>query len=89
MTMFGPVTIRGVHYVTGLDCNEPRQKSHLYRGTMDDPGDPMCWRGWNRCGVGYSIFRNNAPNGICETCLRRAEEGKDPVPPKERETKWI
>ena len=85
----GPLTVGGVEYVTGLDRNESHQKAHLYRGAMADPGDPMCWRGWNRMGVSYSIFRNNAPNGVCGTCIERARQKLQPVPPRARKTKWI
>lgn len=40
----------------------------------------MCKRGYNR-EEGYSIWRNNVGDrGICKICLRRAQEGRDPIP---------
>ena len=55
--------------------------THLYKGTFDDPGLPMCIDGWNRDEHGsYSIWRNNiSKKGICNTCLKRALEGLDGV----------
>lgn len=55
--------------------------THLYKGTFDDPGLPMCLNGWN--GINhedYSIFRNNiSKKGICKVCLRRANANFDGV----------
>jgi hypothetical protein len=89
------MTIKGVEYVTGMGRNtgEEKLKTHLYRGTMDNPGLPMCRRGWNRSdGERYSIFRNNVSNaGICKTCLARAEKklpGVEAVLGSHK-TKWL
>lgn len=80
-------------YITGVDRNsahKPWSKHHYYRGTMADPGKPMCYLGWNRGGVGYSIFRNNYGNaGPCQLCLKNIAAGKPPIEPKERETRWL
>ena len=78
-------------YIPGLDRNDEHLVAHLYKGTCADPGKPMCVRGWNRShGDGYSILRNNVgPAGICKVCLRRAREGRPPVPSRTRETKWL
>jgi hypothetical protein len=78
-------------YVIGLDRNDTHLVAHLYRGTFGDVGDPMCVRGWNRSdGAGYSIFRNNVDDaGVCRVCMRRAEQGKEPVPSRPRKTRWI
>lgn len=82
--------IAGREYVTGLDRNDQHLVAHLYTGTFDDVGDPMCARGWNRSdGMGYSIFRNSEQDHICKICLRRAEENRDPVPSVKRKTRWI
>lgn len=75
-------------YVVGLN-REPgadqRYHAHLYKGTFNDVGDPMCWRGWNRDdGMSYSIWRGNYGLGVCKTCLRRAEAGLPPVEPELR-----
>ena len=75
-------------YIMGLGRDWPHPKiSHLYKGTHNDPGNPMCLRGWNRDGnTGYSIWRGNmGKNGICKVCLRRARAGLDGVQPKESE----
>ena len=72
-----------VGYITGLS-REPeahnRLVAHLYRGTFDNPGAPMCKRGWNRDnGAAYSIWRNNVGiKGICKVCMRRAFLGLHP-----------
>ena len=79
-------------YIAGMCRNEKdKAVSHLYRGTFDDPGEPMCARGWNRLGGhGYSIFRGHISEaGLCRVCLRRAKEGRDPMPPRNRPTKWL
>lgn len=83
--------ISGRKYITGLDRNDQHLVAHLYVGEFDDPGDPMCARGWNRSdGSSYSIFRNNVGNaGICQVCQRRAEEKRDPVASVKRKTRWI
>jgi hypothetical protein len=84
------VKIAGREYVTGLDRNDQHFVAHLYRGKFDDPGNPMCARGWNRCdGLGWSIFRNTEQERICKVCLRRAEEKRDPVASVKRKTRWI
>jgi hypothetical protein len=74
-------------YVVGLgrDPKEP-PIAHLYKGTFNNPGLPMCRFGWNRDeGFAYSIWRGNAgKEGICDVCLRRARAGKKGVQPKKR-----
>lgn len=65
-------------YIPGLGRDVPHPRlSHLYAGTLHEPGNPMCARGWNRDdGQSYSIWRNNVGHGgICKTCLRRAQKG--------------
>jgi hypothetical protein len=78
--------IKGAEYTLGLNRDtgaDKRNVAHLYRGTFGDPGWPMCRRGWNRDdGTAYAIWRNNGGLGICRICLRRAEQGLPPVPPK-------
>jgi hypothetical protein len=72
-------------YITGLGRDYPHPKlAHVYKGTLADPGKPMCRRGWNRDnGQAYSIWRNNiGEKGICLICLRRAQKGLDGVDPK-------
>lgn len=72
-------------YITGLDRNNQDTVAHLYEGTFDEPGNPMCRRGWNRRdGHGFSIFRNNVGRkGICKVCMRRALKGLKGVEAKE------
>jgi hypothetical protein len=72
-------------YVVGLGRDVPHPKrSHLYKGEFSDPGDPMCRYGWNRDdGTSYSIWRGNYGDaGVCRICLRRAQAGLPPVPPR-------
>jgi hypothetical protein len=72
-------------YVVGLGRDVPHPKlSHLYKGSFDDPGWPMCRYGWNRDeGTSYSIWRGNfGDGGVCRICQRRAAAGLDPVPPR-------
>ena len=71
-------------YISGL-VRDPyetnKHVAHLYKGTVENPGDPMCKRGWNRGKFGYSIWRNNiGQGGLCKICLRRANEGREPIP---------
>lgn len=81
--------IAGRSYITGLDRNEQQLVAHLYRGTFDNPGNPMCARGWNRLnGHGYSIFRN-CGDRICKVCMRRASTRRPPVRELDRTTKWL
>lgn len=73
-------------YIEGLGRDYPHPAtSHLYAGDFSDPGWPMCARGWNRDdGTAYSIWRGNTGRrGTCLVCIRRAIEGRDPVPPKD------
>lgn len=86
-----PHSARFEGFIVGLDRADEHLVAHLYKGTMDDPGQPMCVRGWNRDnGFNYSIFRNNAGiAGVCKICERRALEGKDGVFPRERKTRWL
>ena len=80
--------IQDVEYIIGQDRNDGTLVAHLYKGTMNDPGDPMCVRGWNRSsGKGYSIFRNICTGGICMICLRRAVKKKPSVPSCKRKTR--
>jgi hypothetical protein len=68
-------------YIVGLvrDSGATNSRSgHLYKGTFDDPGLPMCSLGWNR-GSHYSIWRGQSGKGVCKICLRRAEAGLPPV----------
>lgn len=72
-------------YIAGLGRDYPHPKiAHLYEGTFENPGDPMCARGWNRDeGQSYSIWRNNiGERGVCQVCLRRAQKGLKGVQPK-------
>lgn len=68
-----------IGFVSGMGRLEHQefQKTHLYKGTFDQPGMPMCMKGYNDgTGKGYSIFRNIvSAGGICKVCIRRAEEG--------------
>lgn len=76
--------INDVEYVTGVFRGDGGENmvTHLYKGTMSNPGFPMCSRGWQRKYFddngkledwGYSIFRNNMSNvGMCVICWRRA-----------------
>ena len=64
-------------YITGLGRDHPAPKrSHLYRGTFSNPGDPLCHYGWNRDnGEGYSIWRNNVGVlGNCSHCIKKARK---------------
>lgn len=77
-------------YVIGLvrdPLPENRKVAHLYKGTFNDPGDPMCSRGWNRDdGASYSIWRGQVGEvGICLVCRRRAKSGLPPVPSRLRD----
>ncbi len=80
-------------YIEGADRNDVdgRLVSHLYEGTFSEPGNPFCARGWNReNGHGYSIFRGNTgARGTCLVCMRRVREGREPVPPRDRPTRWL
>lgn len=76
--------IKGKEYTTGVFRGDNGQNmvTHLYNGNFNDPGFPMCSRGWNRVyydkngnviDYEYSIFRNNISRpGICKICVRRA-----------------
>lgn len=66
-------------FVTGVDRVRPG-KAHLYLGDFDDPGDPMCKRGWTRGEHGYSIFRNQMGVKVCRVCERRALAGLPAIP---------
>ena len=92
--------INGKNYITGVfrGDNGDKMVTHLYQGTFDKPGNPMCSRGWQRVWYDkngkvedyeYSIFRNNVSElGICKICLRRAEKGLDPIAkPRDRKSK--
>lgn len=81
------VKIEGRTYVIGLsreDRAEERLRSHLYRGRFDDPGPPMCAKGWNRDGgESYSIWRGQIGTDVCRVCVRRALAKAEPVQPPE------
>lgn len=82
--------VEGKEYITGVfrGDNGDNMVTHLYKGDFQNPGFPMCSRGWQRKWFDasgrvqdweYSIFRNNISNaGICNVCYRRALEGKAP-----------
>jgi hypothetical protein len=77
-------------YIIGQDRNEDGAVAHIYEGPVQDPGRPLCVRGWNRHGgFGYSIFRNVQTGPLCKICERRAEKGLPGVEPRERKTKWL
>ena len=78
-------------YILGQDRNDMNLVTHIYKGDFNDPGLPMCVRGWNRSdGEGYSIFRGNVGDvGVCRVCVRRMLQGKDGVLSRKRKTKWI
>ena len=63
-------------YVVGLGRDHPHpKKSHLYRGSFSEVGDPCCHHGWNRGKDEYSIWRNNVGrDGICWKCIRAARK---------------
>jgi hypothetical protein len=72
-------------YISGLGRDYPHpKKAHLYKGDFNDPGLPMCHRGWNRDeGESYSIWRKNyGIEGLCQTCLSRARQGLDGIKSK-------
>ena len=63
--------------------------SHLYKGSFDDiPKDSgMCRHSYGPDGS-ISIWRNMlTAKGICSVCLKRAIEGKDPIPWKSSKQK--
>ena len=79
-------------FAVGQDRAEPDVVAHIY--TTDECGHavmPMCSLGWNRGnGMDFSIARGQmGRKGVCKVCVRRMQEGKDPVPPKMRPTKYI
>ena len=78
--------LKSLGYVTGQNrTSEDNCVTHLYKGTFDDPGLPMCKHGWNRT-EGYSIWRGNiGRKGICKTCSKRAGQGLDGVLRDEKE----
>ena len=61
-------------YITGQNRIDSKRRTHLYKGTFDNPGLPMCRHGWNNgWNNPYLIWRNNVgPMGICKTCMKRA-----------------
>jgi hypothetical protein len=70
-------------YILGLSREHPLARiAHIYKGTFNDPGFPMCARGWNRDnGQSYSIWRGHeGTQGVCRICWRRAKAGKNGVP---------
>ena len=81
-----------ITYIWGQDRNSEHVVAHAYEC---EPGDtmaplrPLCWRGWNRQGVGFSIFRGVVTGGECRICQKRRQEGRAGVPPKARKTRWL
>jgi hypothetical protein len=83
--------IKRKEYITGVFRGDDGEKmaTHLYQGDFQNPGFPMCSRGWQRKWYDkdgkiedyeYSIFRNNISNaGVCKVCLKRAEAGLKPI----------
>ncbi len=83
--------INKTDYVTGMFRGDggDRMVTHLYKGSFDDPGFPMCARGWQRkfynkrgklVDYEYSIFRNNLSSaGLCKICERRANKNLPPI----------
>lgn len=72
--------ISGIDYIAGYDKLNGG-KAHLYRGTFEAPGEPMCPAGWNRSGgTDYSIIRGEAPAGICGDCWQNAKDRKSTIP---------
>jgi hypothetical protein len=74
-------------YILGLSREYPDARiAHLYKGTFEDPGLPMCARGWNRDdGQSYSIWRGHeGTQGVCRICWRRAKALKEGVPARKR-----
>lgn len=67
--------LQAVGFLLGLERSPDSDKkhlSHIYRGSMQDVGEPMCPKGYNRGKEGFSIWRNNIGLGICRNCLKRA-----------------
>lgn len=74
-------------FTTGQDRSNRKAVAHEYEGPFSDLGNPMCVRGWNRDdGEGYSIWRGNAPYGVCKVCTRRIAEDRPSVPSRKRKT---
>ena len=72
-------------YIEGLARHGNPQKSHLFKGTFNDPGKPMCQFGYDRPDGSYSIARGNrGKKGVCKICLARARKGEEGVDYKER-----
>lgn len=82
-----PVENTEKNYISGVFRGTGGEKmvAHLYDGTFEAPGNPMCSRGWQRkyfdkngklINWEYSIFRNNQSKaGLCKICEKRAAEG--------------
>jgi hypothetical protein len=76
-------------YITGLsrrrvtiggDGEIQYTVAHLYKGSFNSVGQPMCKRGYEAAGD-ISIWRGRVgPKDICKTCLRRARAGLSPSP---------
>ena len=67
----------GMGVIMGLARNKEHFESlkcHLYYGSFNDPGEPLCPYGYNDGTGGYSIFRGQAGCGICRLCLKRAHK---------------
>jgi hypothetical protein len=70
-------------YIFGADRTpNSKHKVHIYKGSFNNPGLPMCRKGWNRDnGESYSILRGrfDLGSGICKTCYKRATKGLDGI----------
>ena len=85
------MTINNQEYTIGMfrGDNGENMVSHLYQGPFNDPGFPMCSRGWQRKWYDeegnledweYSIFRNvTSGPGLCQVCFKRALAGLSPI----------
>lgn len=75
-------------YIAGCsrDHDDDHKVTHLYKGDFNNPGLPMCARGWNRAGgSGYSIWRGViSSGGLCKVCVRRAMKGLGGVKAREK-----
>jgi hypothetical protein len=70
--------IYGRNRVPNIDPSS-KNKVHIYDGTFDSPGKPLCPHGWNR-GDHYSILRegevdtsSTKPTDVCNICWRKAK----------------
>ena len=78
--------IEGLARVSFKDCGPVSDStcSHLYRGTFQEVGAPLCPKGWRMGVVGdVSIFRGNTGGGgLCLRCIKAADKlGPNPAIP--------